>query len=239
MNLLAIETSTEQCSVALSLDGVEHVSETHAGQRHSDMLLDMVHALCAQHGIALKDIDGFAFGAGPGSFTGLRIACGVVQGMAFGLGKQVVGVTSLETLAEQTGAQRVVSALDARMNETYLAAYERQGDSWRIVIEPCLCDAQRLPELEGAGWTAIGSAFDHHAYVREHYAQQLGSTLNDRLPSAREIARVAVRAFQAGRQVEPDFAAPLYIRDKVAMTIEERAQLRKHKAAGEGGILGS
>lgn len=231
MNLLAIETSTELCSVALALGGVVHVSEAHAGQRHSEMLLDMVHALCAERGLDLKQLDGFAFGAGPGSFTGLRIACGVVQGMGFGLGKKVVGVTSLEALAEQAGTQRVVAALDARMNETYFAAYERDDTGWRAVIKPCLCDSQHLPVLEGTGWTAIGSGFDRHGYVREHCAAHVVETLTDRLPRAREIARIAAAAFDAGKAVEPEFAAPLYIRDKVAMTIEERAALRKHKDA--------
>lgn len=232
MKLLALETSTEQCSVALSLDGQVFVSEVHAGQRHSELLLDMVHKLCAAHGIELKQIDGFGFGSGPGSFTGLRIACGVVQGMAFGLGKQVAGITSLEALAEQSGAQRVITALDARMGETYFAAYERDGQTWRAVIEPCLCDAQGLPAVEGAGWCAIGSGFDRHAYVRDHYARQVSELKVECLPGAREVALLACREFAAGRAIDPDFAAPLYIRDKVAMTIEERAALRKHKDKG-------
>jgi tRNA threonylcarbamoyladenosine biosynthesis protein TsaB len=176
-------------------------------------------------------MDGFAFGAGPGSFTGLRIACGVVQGMAFGLGRKVVAVTSLEALAEQAGASRVVTALDARMNETYFAAYERDGLGWRAAIEPCLCDSQHMPDLEGGGWTAIGSGFDRHGYVREHCASRVARTLADKLPGAREIVRIAASVFEAGRAVEPEFAAPLYIRDKVAMTIEERAALRRHKDA--------
>jgi tRNA threonylcarbamoyladenosine biosynthesis protein TsaB len=134
-------------------------------------------------------------------------------------------------LAEQAGASRVVAALDARMNETYFAAYERDGLGWRAAIEPCLCDSQRMPDLEGDGWTAIGSGFDRHGYVREHCASQVARTLADRLPGAREIVRIAAAAFEAGRAVEPEFAAPLYIRDKVAMTIEERAALRRHKDA--------
>ena len=235
MKLLALETSTEQCSVALSLDGHEHVSEIHAGQRHSELLLDMVQALCAAQRVALKEIEGFAFGAGPGSFTGLRIACGVVQGMAFGAGRKVVGVTSLEALAEQSGANRVIAALDARMGETYFAAYERAADRWHAVIAPCLCDADTLPVLAGADWVGIGSGFDRHAYVRERYTAQVSDIKADRLPGAREIARLACREFAAGRAIEPDFAAPLYIRDKVAMTIEERAALRRQKGAAVAG----
>lgn len=231
MKLLAIETSTEHCSVALSLDGREHVSEVHAGQRHSALVLDMVHALCAEHGVALRDIEGFGFGAGPGSFTGLRIACGVVQGLAFGLNRRVVGVASLEALAERSGAPKAIAALDARMGETYLAAYEREDDSWHEVIAPCLCDAGTLPALPGTGWTAIGSGFDNHEYVRERYAAQTSAIRTHCVPGSREIARIACREFAAGRAVEPDVAAPLYIRDKVAMTIDERAALRQRKGA--------
>lgn len=236
MKLLAVETSTERCSVALAMGGAVHVAEVDAGQRHSQLLNGMILELLGRHGLAVRDIEGLAFGSGPGSFTGLRIGCSVVQGMALGLGCQVAPVGTLEALAEQAAreggtARRVITALDARMGETYFAAWEREGEAWIPVLAPCLVRAETLPPLPGSDWTAIGSAFDRHAYVAAHYSTQVQTTLSDRLPSAREIASLALRIFAAGTSVPPEEALPLYIRDKVAMTVEERQASRDAKAA--------
>lgn len=125
MRLLALETSTEYCSCALRVDGVVRASHVLAGQSHSDLLLPAVARLMAEAGLGFSQLDVIAFGAGPGSFTGLRIACGAAQGLAFAHDLPVVGVSSLETLAEASGAPRVIAALDARMGELYLAAFER------------------------------------------------------------------------------------------------------------------
>ena len=231
MKLLALETSTERCSVALHLDGKVFVDEVHAGQKHSDMVMEMLAGICERNGITVQDIEGFAFGSGPGSFTGLRIACGVVQGMAFGLDRKVVGVPTLLAIAEQAAAPRVIAALDARMGETYFAAYERVGDAWHTVVEPCLCGTGTLPVLSGDDWVGIGSGFDAHDYVRSCYAGQLLATRTGCLPSAREVATLAVREFAAGHAVDAEHAMPLYVRDKVALTIEERALRKAHAAA--------
>src|SRR5262249_23857565 len=134
-----------------------------AGQRHSELLLPMVRELLAEEGIALADLDGFAFGAGPGSFTGLRIACGVAQGLALGPGKPVVGVPPLEAMAEAArlryGATRVLAALDARMQEAYLAAYEHDGERWRAVFEPAAVKPAAAPLSSGSDWLAAGPGF--------------------------------------------------------------------------------
>jgi tRNA threonylcarbamoyladenosine biosynthesis protein TsaB len=147
----------------------------------------------------------------------------VVQGLAFAAHKAVVAISSLLALAEAAGACRVISALDARMGETYLAAYERDGVAWKNVIEPCLADHKPLPPVDGDGWIGIGSGFSAHAYVREAYGPQVSSVISGRLPSAREVARLAAKAMTAGGAICPELAAPLYIRNKVALTSAERA----------------
>lgn len=235
MKLLAVETSTERCSVALLLGDKIVVNETLAGQRHSELLLGMVEELLQAHHIKVRDIDAFAFGAGPGSFTGLRIACGVVQGMAFGTHKKVVGISSLLALADAaaktSGANRVIAALDARMGETYFGAFEIIDGFWQTLIEPCVVDHKSLPHVDGGGWCAVGSGFDAHGYLADQYRTQLGHVLTGQLPSAREIARLAAMEFAAGRAIDPELAAPLYVRNKVAMTAAERAEHRVSRAA--------
>ena len=226
MKILAVETSTESCSVAVWADGAEHVRETIAGQRHSELLMGMLDDALKESGLRVADMDGVAFGSGPGSFTGIRIACGVVQGLAFGAHKPVIAIPSLLALAEAADACRVIAAFDARMGETYLAAYERDGVTWKSVIEPCLVDRHSLPPVDGKEWVGIGSGFEAHAYVREAYHAHISGVVSGRLPSAREVARLAVKAMAAGAAISPELAVPLYIRNKVALTSAERAAQR-------------
>jgi tRNA threonylcarbamoyladenosine biosynthesis protein TsaB len=202
------------------------VREAIAGQRHSELLMGMLDDLLKECGLRVADMDGIAFGSGPGSFTGVRIACGVVQGLAFGAHKPVIAIPSLLALAEAAGARCVIAALDARMGETYLAAYERDGVAWKSVIEPCLADCRSLSPVDGSEWVGIGSGFDAHAYLREVYGAQVSGVLPGRLPSAREVARLAAKAMAAGAATSPELAAPLYIRNKVALTSAERAAYR-------------
>jgi tRNA threonylcarbamoyladenosine biosynthesis protein TsaB len=222
MNLLAVETSTELCSVALVRGTDLFAEEVLAENRHSDLLVPMLKRILAQGGLAPRDLDAFAFGQGPGSFTGLRIACGVVQGMAYAAGRPVIAVPTLLALAEQSGEGRVVAALDARMGEAYLAAYARNADDWDEVISPQLCAPQELPPLPGARWTATGSGFDRHAWLRDAYRESVERRVEGDLPRARAIARIAARRFARGAGVPAELAAPLYLRDKVALTSEER-----------------
>src|SRR5215471_2526296 len=140
MQILALDASTDWCSVALGGEhGFEERSEA-AGQRHSELLLPMIESLLSNAMTSLSRLDGIAFGAGPGSFTGLRIACGVAQGLALGSGLKLVGVSTLAAMAEvarrRHGARRVLAALDARMHEVYFAAYEHDGERWREHIAP-------------------------------------------------------------------------------------------------------
>ncbi|CAG0985689.1 partial tRNA threonylcarbamoyladenosine biosynthesis protein TsaB, partial [Gammaproteobacteria bacterium] len=156
MKILALDTSTEFLSLALWQDGGVAVREMLAGQKHSELVLPLVRELLDEAGLQRADLDGIAFGMGPGSFTGLRIGCGVAQGLAYGANLPVVGVCTLEALAQQAGADRVIACLDARMNEVYHAAYERAGDGWREVLAPGLYPPSQMPVIEGSGWCAIG-----------------------------------------------------------------------------------
>ncbi|MEO7743571.1 MAG: tRNA (adenosine(37)-N6)-threonylcarbamoyltransferase complex dimerization subunit type 1 TsaB [Usitatibacter sp.] len=226
MNLLAVETSTELCSVALLQGDELFAEETVAENRHSELLVPMLRRLLARARVEPRDMDAFAFGQGPGSFTGIRIACGIVQGLAFGAGRPVVPVPSFLALADQTREARVVVAVDARMGEAYLAAYARDGADWNEVIAPRLVDATSVPPLPGRQWVATGSGFDRHHWLREAYLGPVEMRHEADLPRAGAIARVAVRRFLRGAAVPAEQAAPLYLRDKVALTTEER-QARK------------
>ncbi len=222
MNLLAIETSTELCSAALLRGDELFVEEVLAPNQHAERLAPMVRRLLARSGLAAADMDAFAFGQGPGSFTGIRIACGLAQGLALGAGRPVVGVSSLLALAEQANASRVVAALDARMGETYLAAYSRMGGDWQAAIEPGLFAQGALPALPGHDWVATGSGFDAFDWLRGAYSAQVGNRIEGDLPRAGAVARVAARKLARGESMPAEQAAPLYLRDKVAMTTRER-----------------
>ena len=226
MNLLAVETSTELCSVALLRGEELFVEEALADNRHSELLLPMLKQVLQRSRLAPRQMDAFAFGQGPGSFTGIRIACGVVQGLAFGAGRPVVPVPSLLALAEQAHEARVVAALDARMGEAYLAAYARNGPDWDEVIAPRLCDAASVPPLPGRRWAATGSGFDRHAWLRDALREPVEMRYEGDLPRAGAVARIAARRFVRGAAVAAAEAAPLYLREKVALTTEERRRAK-------------
>jgi tRNA threonylcarbamoyladenosine biosynthesis protein TsaB len=236
MHLLALETSTEYCSCALSVDGELRESCVLAGQRHSELLLPMAAELMAQAGLAFAQLDAIAFGAGPGSFTGLRIACGAAQGLAFAHDLPVVPVVTLEALAQGGGAERVLACLDARLGELYLAAYERVGTArWKVIAAPALLKTTELPVLPGA-WAGVGSGFTAHgAVLRARYA--LSDIQADAFPRAAAIASLAEPRFAAGQAVPAEAAVPLYLRDKVALDVNEQAALRaERRQPAAGGV---
>jgi tRNA threonylcarbamoyladenosine biosynthesis protein TsaB len=223
VRILALDTSTEYCSVALWIGGEIDARETLAGQRHSELVLGMVDDLLRRHGLATGELDGIAFGAGPGSFTGLRIACGITQGLAFGTCLPVVGVGTLLALAAAAAAERTVCCLDARMGEVYHAAYIVAGGSWSTVHAPALRAPDAVPALPAGQWIGCGSGFaaQREALVRR-YAGRLSAIMPDVYPHAKHIARLAVPEFEAGRSCAAAAAAPVYLRDKVALRSDER-----------------
>ena len=213
--------------MALLRGGELFVEEALAENRHSEMLVPMLRRVLARAHLAPTQMDAFGFGQGPGSFTGIRIACGIVQGLAFAARRPVVPVPSLAALAEQSNEGRVIAALDARMGEAYVAAYARNGDDWDEVIAPRLADAASLPPLPGRRWAATGSGFDRHGWLREAYRDSVEMRFEGDLPRAGAVARIAARRFARGGGMAAAQAAPLYLRDKVALTAEERRKAKR------------
>ncbi len=235
--LLALDSATQRCSVALlqgdSIDG--EVREV--GQRHTEFLLPLVDALLARHGVDLKACTAIAFGAGPGSFTGLRVACGVAQGLAFGIDRPVVPVGNLDAAALEAfdrlpSAAVVCVALDARMHEVYCGVFTRASNGVRELAAPALAapgDVVAVATRHGAD-AIVGSALA--AYGAE-LAGFSGTTLPEVEATASTIARLARAALDQGRAVEPAAAAPLYVRNRVALTIDERRGGASLAASGQ------
>ncbi len=223
MNVLVLDTSTEWCSAALWLDGRILARRVLAEQRHSSLLLPMVDELLREAAVGLRQLDGIGYGAGPGSFTGLRIACAVTQGLALGADLPVVGVSTLESIAEQSGAERVLTVLDARMAEVYWAAYRREGEAWRAVSEPQLALPESVAVPAGGDWVGAGNGFAALGEVLrprlEHALLRIDTTL---MPDAAAMAPLAAAAFARGEGMDAALAAPIYLRDKVALTVDER-----------------
>jgi tRNA threonylcarbamoyladenosine biosynthesis protein TsaB len=223
MNLLALDASTEHCSAAVWRDGAVFERAARAGQSHSEMLIAMVDAALAEAGLKLQALSGIAFGAGPGSFTGLRVACAVAQGLAFPTDIPLAGIGTLRAMAAGCGADAVICCLDARMGEVYHAAYRRAGDEWIEVSAPRVCAPGAVPELPSARWTGCGSGFAAYGEVlRQRYGAVLEDVIADLVPQARDLARLAAPVFAAGGGVPADAAAPFYVRDRVALKTGER-----------------
>ena len=232
MKILAIETSTEYCSVALWQDGTVSERCELVGQKHSEVLMAMLDALLKDAGIKIKQVDGIAFGKGPGSFTGVRIACGVAQGLALGADVKVVGVCTLEALAQASGHDKVIAALDARMGEVYFAAYEKKNGAWLTLVEPCLCKVDDAPAVMGEGWFGAGSGFVvNDAALAARFGRQLAGADAQAMPRASAVVQLAASEFAQGHAVDAALALPLYLRDKVALKTREREEARSASAA--------
>ena len=227
MRILAIDTSTETCAVALGDGSGWDERSVIAGHRHSELLLPMIRSLLDERQTRLEQLDGVAFGAGPGAFTGLRIACGVAQGLALGAGLPLIGVSTLEALAEaarqQRGASRVIAALDARAQEVYIAVYQHDGARWNEVVPPAVIGPAAAILPDGNGWTGVGSGFAAYPVLRERCLPVLASCDPILAPTAKAIGTLALPRFAAGEGVAARDAAPIYLRHKVALTSAERA----------------
>ena len=223
--LLAFDTSTEVLSVAVRHGDHLIAREAAGGAQASATLIPLIQSLLAEAGLALKDLDAIAFGRGPGSFTGLRTACSVAQGLAFGAGLRLLPVDTLLAVAEQArhahGVRRVVALLDARMDQVYAAAYDFGDEAPGDARLPAPSEVQLLaPEAVPvpAGWALAGNAFA--AYGERLPAADAGRI--EALPGALAILRLAPALLADGRDVAPAEAWPLYVRDKVALTTAER-----------------
>ncbi len=232
MKILAIDTATEACSAALLIED-ETGDETGqkitsryqlAPREHSRLILKMLDELLVEAGLSVSDIDAIAFGRGPGSFMGLRIAAGVVQGIAFAHDIPVVPVSTLKAIAqrayEETGSKHVLATIDARMDEVYWAAYSLQDHCWQLhgeelVISPEKVTIPKIPENET--WTAAGNGW---ANYKDRLLQTadcpLPTILADCFPSAEVIAKLAAVEFKAGHTIPAAKAIPVYLRNNVA-----------------------
>src|SRR5438876_2884324 len=201
MQILALDASTDVCAAALG-DGAHWAERAeNAGQRHSELLLPMVRALLAEARLDLAALAGIAFGAGPGSFTGLRVACGVAQGLSLGADLPLVGVSTLEAVAEtlrrRDGSSRVVAALDARMGEIYVATYEHDGSRWRERVAPAVVKPHLAQLPQDEGWAGAGNGLAALDSVRERFAAWHA----DILPSATAVGVLSQPLFEAGEGV--------------------------------------
>ncbi len=223
MKILAFDTSSEWLSVALLHDGDLHYLECDAQQQHAEHALPMIRQLLQSANLQLNQLDAIAYNHGPGAFTGLRIGCGIAQGLAYGTGLPLIGVCSLEAIAEQVAADQVYVCLDARMNQVFYAAYRQRSQHWEAVVPPALATPDRLPTFPGENWVGAGSGFvSHPAALRDRLGTAMTSVHPARHAHAREIARLAAIELSAGHTAQPEQASLLYLRDKVALTLLEQ-----------------
>jgi tRNA threonylcarbamoyladenosine biosynthesis protein TsaB len=219
VKFLALDTATEACTAALYIDGAISSRHEIAPRRHAELILPMVDALLAEADVKLVNLDFLAFGRGPGAFTGVRIATGVIQGLAYAAGLPVVPVSTLAILAQ--GAARVsgnlVSAIDARMGEVYWGLFRVEQDMVMAVGAETVSSPEQVRAPADRGWFGVGSGW-------KTYPDELRRALNgnvagqdgDALPHARDMIRLALHAHADGAAVAAEAALPVYLRNQVA-----------------------
>lgn len=224
--ILAIETSTELASAALLVGEQLYVRELSGVQTHSHGILPALQSLLAEANLTLSACDAIAYGCGPGAFTGIRTACGIVQGLAYGADLPVIPVTSLRAMAQvafdEQGGADFVCVLDARMEEVYWAQYRYVDQCWQEVVAPVLSRADEV-RADGGAQDALyvlgrGVVLSAAAPARQ---------LVDCMPHAAQVARIAALAYAAGVRLAPEQAQPLYLRNKIALTTAERLQVKQ------------
>lgn len=223
MRILAIDTATEACSVALWDNGTLFAHFEECPREHTQRILPLVKEILHQGNSTLTELDALAFGRGPGSFTGVRIGIGIAQGLALGADLPMIGVSTLATMAQgayrMTGATRVLAAIDARMGEVYWAEYTRDeqgvwhGEETESVLKPDAV-AERLKQLSGE-WATVGTGWP----AWPDMANDSGLTLADGqvlLPHAEDMLPIACQLLEAGKTVAVEHAEPVYLRNEVA-----------------------
>ncbi|MCM1129028.1 MAG: tRNA (adenosine(37)-N6)-threonylcarbamoyltransferase complex dimerization subunit type 1 TsaB [Alistipes senegalensis] len=236
--IIAFETSSYLASASLVVKGGAICTRYSSGvATHSQTLLPMVQALLAEAAVSMTDCDAIAFGCGPGSFTGVRTACGIAQGLAFGADLPLVPVVSLAAMAEscrmENKATDVLALMDARMGEVYLAQYRYENGLWRTVTEPCITGPETvvphgMPAACGNGLTACADVLA---------GLSVAATYPEIMPDSTAVAALALSAYRRGETVSAFDAHPLYLRNKVAYTTEERRAMKAEKEAVPGNGL--
>lgn len=218
MIILALDTSTEACSVAIWSDGAV-TDRFEYGAQHSERILAMVDELLAESGFALARFDAIAFGRGPGSFTGLRIGAGVAQGLAFGADIPVTPVSSLAALAQGVDVPRVLAAFDARMNQVYSGAYMKNAQGIiELVGNESVAAPLDVTLPEGNDWVGAGNGWDqYHVALLQRLGNRVADWRKQVHPRARDVAQLGALAVQAGKAIAAEQALPVYVRDDVAV----------------------
>lgn len=219
MKLLAIDTATEACSAALHIDGVTTTKYEVAPRKHAELILTMVDELLSESSLSLTQLDALAFGRGPGAFTGVRIATGVIQGLSMSADCPVVPVSTLAALAQGaiSESKHIACAIDARMGEVYWGLYQANQDNiMQLVGEETVCPPEATHIPTSNGWFGVGSGWQ--TYANELQSRMAGFLSGFRpgdYPSAESICTLAVDAYQRGEAVDAAEAQPVYLRDKV------------------------
>ncbi|HDO1330738.1 TPA: tRNA (adenosine(37)-N6)-threonylcarbamoyltransferase complex dimerization subunit type 1 TsaB [Aeromonas veronii] len=221
LKILAVDTATEACSAALLVGDNLFSRWEEAPRDHTRKILPMVQAVLEDAGISLSDLDAIAFGRGPGSFTGVRIGISVAQGLAFGAGVPLIGISTLAAMAQGAyrldGSEQVLTAIDARMNEVYFGRYELLDGRMQLVGDEVVSDPAALVDVRGkqAGRvTCVGTGFETYGEILSGLADELAVS-QVRFPAAEDMLPLARAAWLAGEAVPVEQATPVYLRDKV------------------------
>ena len=218
MPILALETATEACSVAIILDDGQVLSRYEYSPRlQTQLLLPMVDELLAESGLSASQLTAVAYSRGPGSFTGVRISAAAAQGLAFGWDLPVLAISSLQTMAQTAyrlaAFERVVTIFDARMNEVYVAAYELQQGLMQEIIPETMCPPEQLPQLAAESWAVVGNGCVYAEAIQRQW--NVHTLQADFYPHAYDLAVLAQTAWQQGRAQAPELALPVYLRDSI------------------------
>jgi tRNA threonylcarbamoyladenosine biosynthesis protein TsaB len=224
MNLLALETSSVACSVALAAGAQIHERHEERPKAHTRLLIPMIEAVLGEGAVTLGELDAVVLGNGPGSFIGMRIAASVAQGLCYGAGLKLVPVSSLAAVAaealEKSAAARIAVAQDAHMNEVYLGCYRRGGDAEPVAegatTLEAVASAAPLARLGDRDWLAAGDGWHRYPELRERHGDRLSGVLDVRWPRARYLLDLGRRSYLAGEAIDAALLVPAYVRERVA-----------------------
>lgn len=227
MRLLAFETATEACSVAVLCDGQVRERFELAPRRHAELALPWAQGLLAEAGLAKSQLDAIAVGRGPGAFTGVRLAIAIAQGIALALDRPLLPVSTLAALALRAPGQCIIAAIDARMGEVYAAPFRREGDGLVALGDEAVLAPDRYQPPAGEAWHGVGTGFAAAGGALQARLHGRLATLDAAaLPHAAAVARLGALMFARGEAIAPERVEPAYLRNQVALTIAEQQALR-------------